>query len=63
MSNADKILTRICPGMNIADLSLWISVAMTLHVFDIRAVEGEPARFKYTNGIRWISSLPFSSLP
>jgi len=41
---------RICPGMNLADLSLWISVAMTLHVFDIKAVAAEPPTFKYTNG-------------
>jgi cytochrome P450 len=41
---------RICPGMNLADLSIWISVAMTLSVFDISEVKGEPAKFKYTSG-------------
>jgi len=41
---------RICPGMNLADLSLWISVAMTLHVFDIKPIASEPPQFKYTNG-------------
>jgi cytochrome P450 len=42
---------RICPGMKLADLTLWISVAMTLSVFDLKSVEGEPPTFKYTNGI------------
>ena len=41
---------RICPGMNLADLSLWISVAMTLAVYDIQGVKSDPAQFKYTNG-------------
>jgi cytochrome P450 len=41
---------RICPGMNLADLSLWISVAMTLSVFDIKEDECEPAEYKYTYG-------------
>jgi cytochrome P450 len=31
---------RICPGLNLADASLWISCAMSLAVFDIKkAVE------------------------
>lgn len=36
--------------MNLADLSLWISVAMTLAVYDVETIKGENVEFKYTNG-------------
>jgi len=41
---------RICPGMNLADLSIFISIAMTLSVFDLGQVKGEEPVFGYTNG-------------
>jgi cytochrome P450 len=44
---------RICPGINLADLSLWISVAMTLAVFDLRSVADDPARYTYRSGLVW----------
>ncbi|KAA1470134.1 cytochrome P450 [Dentipellis sp. KUC8613] len=45
---------RICPGLNLADASVWISCAMALTVFDVsKTIEnGVPVvpKFKYTDG-------------
>ncbi|KZS88921.1 cytochrome P450 [Sistotremastrum niveocremeum HHB9708] len=41
---------RVCPGQNLADLSLWISTAMTLSVYNIAPVSGAEPTFEYTNG-------------
>lgn len=41
---------RICPGKNLAELSLFLSMAMTLHVFDISPSAGETPDSQYTGG-------------
>ncbi|KZT37988.1 cytochrome P450 [Sistotremastrum suecicum HHB10207 ss-3] len=43
---------RNCPGQHLAELSIWISAAMSLAVFDIKAIEGhKPSAFDYETGV------------
>ncbi|KZT32144.1 cytochrome P450 [Sistotremastrum suecicum HHB10207 ss-3] len=42
---------RICPGRNLAELSTWISAAMTLSVFNIQPHNNETLKVEYTRGV------------
>ncbi|KZS91085.1 cytochrome P450 [Sistotremastrum niveocremeum HHB9708] len=43
---------RSCPGQHLAELSIWLSAAMALSVFNINAIEGqEPSPYEHEPGI------------
>ena len=47
---ADRTATRICPGREFAEASLFILCASILHTFDIRApvdVDGVPVQLEH----------------
>ncbi|KAH8073380.1 cytochrome P450 [Cristinia sonorae] len=48
---------RSCPGMHLADHSLWLATTMFLALFDIKPTEGSPTFFDYSDkGV--LSGLP-----
>ncbi|GBE86411.1 O-methylsterigmatocystin oxidoreductase [Sparassis crispa] len=46
---------RVCPGIQLADISVFLSIAMTLAVFEISKADGDPvlspSEVEYTTGI------------
>ena len=49
-------LLRICPGRFFAEDSVWMTVALMLHVFDISNPEGVPAKVDWSSGlVRFVS--------
>jgi hypothetical protein len=34
--HSDWLLSRMCPGKELAQLSMWLEIAMTLYLFDVQ---------------------------
>jgi len=41
---------RVCPGRNLADLSVWITMVMSLHVYKMTPPEGVTLKCEFING-------------
>ncbi|KAM5530936.1 hypothetical protein V8D89_015381 [Ganoderma adspersum] len=55
---------RICPGRFFADESVWLTIALMLHMFDISNPTGVPSKVEWSSGLVSIpSDFPFKLSP